>query len=193
MATSPALCHRNTCRGFATRTQGPPEIDVALVALTAAARRNRCTAAPRLITAPSIGYQDGILSIWESRVASRSRRPGRYRLTLPQKTCGNPYAIDDCAEAVVKALHMSDEEQSTRMRALQSVVAEFNTYRWEESSWQMRHVYGQTGCSAAGSPDSMAAGTFAFLAARGANRHGLRGTEDFCHRDTKTRENTVTK
>jgi trehalose 6-phosphate synthase len=42
----------------------------------------------------------------------------------------NPYAIDDCAEALAEALYMSHEEQSTRMRAMRSVVAEFNTYRW---------------------------------------------------------------
>jgi trehalose 6-phosphate synthase len=42
----------------------------------------------------------------------------------------NPRAIDDCAEAVAKALRMSREEQSTRMRAMRSVVAEFNAYRW---------------------------------------------------------------
>jgi trehalose 6-phosphate synthase len=42
----------------------------------------------------------------------------------------NPFAVDDCAEALAKALRMSDEEQSARIRAMRSVVAEFNTYRW---------------------------------------------------------------
>ena len=41
-----------------------------------------------------------------------------------------PYAIDDCAAAVARALRMSHEEQAFRMRAMRSVVAEFNTYRW---------------------------------------------------------------
>lgn len=42
----------------------------------------------------------------------------------------NPYAIDDCAEVLAEALCMSDEEQCARMRAMRSVVAKFNTYRW---------------------------------------------------------------
>lgn len=42
----------------------------------------------------------------------------------------NPYAIDDSAHALADALGMTDEEQSHRMRAMRSVVAEFNTYRW---------------------------------------------------------------
>jgi trehalose 6-phosphate synthase len=42
----------------------------------------------------------------------------------------NPSAIDDSARALAKALSMPVEEQSTRMRAMRSVVAEFNTYRW---------------------------------------------------------------
>jgi trehalose 6-phosphate synthase len=42
----------------------------------------------------------------------------------------NPYSIDDCARAVAEALRMPEEEQSTRMRAMRAVVAEFNTYRW---------------------------------------------------------------
>ena len=42
----------------------------------------------------------------------------------------NPYAIDDSAHALAEALCMADEEQSNRMRAMRSVVAEFSTYRW---------------------------------------------------------------
>jgi trehalose 6-phosphate synthase len=42
----------------------------------------------------------------------------------------NPYAIDDTAHALARALSMSAEEQSSRMRALRSIVAEFNAYRW---------------------------------------------------------------
>jgi trehalose-6-phosphate synthase len=42
----------------------------------------------------------------------------------------NPYATDECAEATVRALGMSDEEQSTRRFAMRAVVAKFNTYRW---------------------------------------------------------------
>jgi len=42
----------------------------------------------------------------------------------------NPYAIDDSARVLAEALRMEGKEQSRRMRAMRSIVAEFNTYRW---------------------------------------------------------------
>jgi trehalose 6-phosphate synthase len=42
----------------------------------------------------------------------------------------NPYAIDDAARALARALRMPGDEQSRRMRAMRSVVARFSTYRW---------------------------------------------------------------
>jgi trehalose 6-phosphate synthase len=42
----------------------------------------------------------------------------------------NPYAIDDSAQALARALDMTPEEQGSRMRAMRAVVAEFNAYRW---------------------------------------------------------------
>jgi trehalose-6-phosphate synthase len=42
----------------------------------------------------------------------------------------NPYAIDDAAHALSRALLMPDEEQGNRMREMRSVIAKFNTYRW---------------------------------------------------------------
>jgi trehalose-6-phosphate synthase len=42
----------------------------------------------------------------------------------------NPYAVDDCAQALATALTMPGEEQAARMRAMRAVVARFNTYRW---------------------------------------------------------------
>ena len=42
----------------------------------------------------------------------------------------NPYAVDSCAQALLQALRMSDGEQAFRMRAMRSVVARSNTYRW---------------------------------------------------------------
>jgi trehalose 6-phosphate synthase len=42
----------------------------------------------------------------------------------------NPYAIDDSADALAQALRMADKEQSERMRAMRSIVAEFSAYRW---------------------------------------------------------------
>jgi trehalose-6-phosphate synthase len=42
----------------------------------------------------------------------------------------NPYAIDETAQRLVEALHMTKAEQSNRMAAMRRVVAEFNAYRW---------------------------------------------------------------
>ncbi len=42
----------------------------------------------------------------------------------------DPYDIDDCAQAIARALNMTPEEQADRMRAMRAVVAEFNGYRW---------------------------------------------------------------
>jgi trehalose 6-phosphate synthase len=42
----------------------------------------------------------------------------------------NPYAIDDSADVLVKALNMPADEQSRRMRDMRSTVARFNTYWW---------------------------------------------------------------
>jgi trehalose 6-phosphate synthase len=42
----------------------------------------------------------------------------------------DPLAIDQSASALAQALSMADEEQSSRMRLMRSIVAEFNTYRW---------------------------------------------------------------
>ena len=42
----------------------------------------------------------------------------------------NPYAVDDSAQVLADALRMTGAEQARRMRAMRSVVAEFNTYWW---------------------------------------------------------------
>jgi trehalose 6-phosphate synthase len=42
----------------------------------------------------------------------------------------NPYAVEACAETLARALTMSDGEQAFRMRAMRTVVARANTYRW---------------------------------------------------------------
>ena len=42
----------------------------------------------------------------------------------------NPYATDDSARTLARALNMTQEEQARRMRAMRAVVAEFNAYRW---------------------------------------------------------------
>jgi trehalose 6-phosphate synthase len=42
----------------------------------------------------------------------------------------NPYAVDQSADALARALTMSDAEESRRMATLRSVVMEFSAYRW---------------------------------------------------------------
>jgi trehalose 6-phosphate synthase len=42
----------------------------------------------------------------------------------------NPYAIDASAETMAAALTMTGDEQKARMRAMRSIVAEFNAYWW---------------------------------------------------------------
>jgi trehalose 6-phosphate synthase len=42
----------------------------------------------------------------------------------------NPYAIDETAERLVEALHMTRQEQAHRMLAMRAIVADFNAYRW---------------------------------------------------------------
>ena len=42
----------------------------------------------------------------------------------------NPYATDDAAHALALALNMPARGTVERMRAMRSVVAQFNTYRW---------------------------------------------------------------
>src|SRR4029079_12530122 len=42
----------------------------------------------------------------------------------------DPHAIDASAHVLAGALHLPDDEQATRMRAMRSIVARFNTYWW---------------------------------------------------------------
>jgi trehalose-6-phosphate synthase len=42
----------------------------------------------------------------------------------------NPYDLDQASAAMARALDMEPAEQQERMRALRSLVAEFNVYRW---------------------------------------------------------------
>lgn len=66
----------------------------------------------------------------------------------------NPYAIDDSAEVLANALRMAPAEQGRRMRAMRSVVAEFNTYWWAGQMLQdaarlraPRGVIGKSSCT----------------------------------------------
>jgi trehalose 6-phosphate synthase len=42
----------------------------------------------------------------------------------------NPYAVDEFAETLHRALSMSEEEQAQRMRHLRQQVVDNNIYRW---------------------------------------------------------------
>ena len=42
----------------------------------------------------------------------------------------NPYDVDDAASVLARALTMSNEEQTDRMRRMRLVVAEFSAWRW---------------------------------------------------------------
>ncbi len=49
---------------------------------------------------------------------------------LPEALLVNPYDMDQCADALEKALTMPHQEQRDRMRSMRSLVQEFNVYRW---------------------------------------------------------------
>ena len=42
----------------------------------------------------------------------------------------NPYHVDQCAEALHRALQMPPDEQRVRMRSMRRLVQEYNVYRW---------------------------------------------------------------
>ena len=63
----------------------------------------------------------GVLILSEFAGASRE---------LTEAVIVNPYDVDACAEALAEALVMPADEQRRRMRAMRSIVAQFNTYRW---------------------------------------------------------------
>jgi trehalose 6-phosphate synthase len=42
----------------------------------------------------------------------------------------NPYDTEQCAAALALALSMPPDEQRARMRAMRSLIQEFNVYRW---------------------------------------------------------------
>lgn len=51
-------------------------------------------------------------------------------ITLTDALLVNPYHIDECANALARALFMHPEEQRTRMRAMRRQVREHNIFRW---------------------------------------------------------------
>jgi trehalose 6-phosphate synthase len=96
----------------------------------------------RFLRAADVCYvgslHDGMNLVAKEFVAARDDNQGVLvlsRLTgaareLTDALLVNPYAIDDSALALARALEMTPEEQASRMRAMRAVVAEFNAYRW---------------------------------------------------------------
>jgi len=58
-----------------------------------------------------------------------SRFTGAAR-ELSEALIVNPYDLEEASGALAAALSMPEQEQEERMRSLQSVVAEFNVFRW---------------------------------------------------------------
>jgi trehalose 6-phosphate synthase len=58
-----------------------------------------------------------------------SRFTGAAR-ELAEALVVNPYDLDEASNAMAAALEMAPEEQEQRMRAMRTMVAEFNVYRW---------------------------------------------------------------
>jgi trehalose 6-phosphate synthase len=81
---------------------------------------------------------DGMNLVAKEFVAARDDNRGVLLLSkfagaareLTDALIVDPYAIDDAARALFEALSMPDAEQSKRMRAMRTVVAAFNAYRW---------------------------------------------------------------
>ncbi len=81
---------------------------------------------------------DGMNLVAKEFVAAREDERGVLILSkftgaakeLTEALIVNPYDVEHCAEAIAFATAMPSEEQRARMRALRSVVAEFNVYAW---------------------------------------------------------------
>jgi len=83
---------------------------------------------------------DGMNLVAKEYVASRFDEDGVLILSpftgaareLTDAILVNPYATDQMAEAIKEAIEMRPRERRQRMRALRSVVAEGNIYKWAE-------------------------------------------------------------
>ncbi|PWT80988.1 MAG: trehalose-6-phosphate synthase [Blastocatellia bacterium] len=96
----------------------------------------------RFLRAADVCYvgslHDGMNLVAKEFVAAREDERGALILSqftgaareLTSAVIIDPYAIGDAARALFRALFMSDEEQASRMRAMRSVVAASNTYKW---------------------------------------------------------------
>ena len=81
---------------------------------------------------------DGMNLVAKEFVAAREDERGVLVLShftgaaseLTEALIVNPYDLDEASAALASALRMSQPEQQARMRAMRSLVSEFNVYRW---------------------------------------------------------------
>lgn len=81
---------------------------------------------------------DGMNLVAKEFIAARDDEQGVLVLSrftgaakeLTEALVVNPYDLRETSDALAAALRMSPEEQRERMRAMRSLVAEFNVYRW---------------------------------------------------------------
>src|SRR5256885_16356412 len=77
-------------------------------------------------------------SVSKEFVASREDERGTLILStftgaareLSDALLVNPYDVSQLADSILRALEMSEEEQSTRMQRMRHNVREHNIYRW---------------------------------------------------------------
>jgi trehalose 6-phosphate synthase len=82
--------------------------------------------------------EDGMNLVAKEYVASRSDEDGVLILSrftgaareLTSAVLVNPFAVDEVAEAMHRALQMPEEERRKRMQKMQDAVLENNVYRW---------------------------------------------------------------
>jgi trehalose 6-phosphate synthase len=81
---------------------------------------------------------DGMNLVAKEYVASRSDESGSLVLSqftgaaaeLGEALLINPFAMDETADAIAKAIEMPEAEQRRRMQRMRATVAENNIYRW---------------------------------------------------------------
>ncbi|MFL5398785.1 MAG: trehalose-6-phosphate synthase [Myxococcales bacterium] len=81
---------------------------------------------------------DGMNLVAKEFIAARDDERGVLVLSqftgaareLTEALIVNPYDVEEASSALAAALSMPPEEQAERMRALRSLVSEFNVYRW---------------------------------------------------------------
>jgi trehalose 6-phosphate synthase len=84
---------------------------------------------------------DGMNLVAKEFIASREDEQGALILStfagaarqLPDALLVNPYDVQQLADAILRSLEMSEEEQGTRMRRMRENIREHNVYRWAAS------------------------------------------------------------